>query len=369
MDNTCADTLWQQIRISLPPNAFAPDLRRCLRVLPHVVLLLGGSTAAALLLVPWPVAVLLSLLIGNAYASVFFFGHEVGHGSVAKRLWLRELILYGTMLIFLVSPRFWRIWHNQIHHGYTNEEQRDPDNFGTLNDFCRYRATRWAVRLAPGGGRLLGILALFTGFTLHAQGVLWVKSRRLPGFERIQRWRGAVDSAAMLGFWIALSVLVGGRVSLYVVWLPMLVANAVIMSYIFTNHLLRPLRASNDPLETSMSVRTMRLLDWLHFNFSHHVEHHMFPTISSEYAPHVRAKLQQLAKERYLSPSHWQALMMLFRTPRVHVARDRLFDPWRGTSIEIRAVEGALRSGGHLDAGGAACGEPACDDCGARDVP
>jgi len=346
MNGSITTSLRREIRVSLPQDAFVPDPRRLLRVIPHVVLICGGSTAITIFPVPWFVALLLSVLIGNAYASVFFFGHEVGHGSVVKRAWLIDAILYATMLIFLVSPHLWRIWHNQVHHGHTNVERRDPDNFGSLDEYARHRATRWAILIAPGAGRLIGILTLFVGFTLHAQGVLWAKSRRIPGFGALRHWRAALDSAAMLGCWIALSVRVRSAESLYIVWIPMLIANAVIMCYIFTNHLLRPLNSSNDPLETSMSVSTTRWLDWLHFNFSHHVEHHLFPTISSEHAPGIRSRLQQLAGGHYLSPPHWRALVMLFRTPRVHITNDRLFDPRRGISVDVAAVDAALRTNG-----------------------
>ena len=63
--------------------------------------------------------------------------------------------------------------------------------------------------------------------------------------------------------------------------LPMMMANATVMSYIATNHMLRPLVDSDDPLDNTLSLRTHWLVDALHWRFSHHVEHHLFPAMSS----------------------------------------------------------------------------------------
>jgi hypothetical protein len=46
-----------------------------------------------------------------------------------------------------------------------------------------------------------------------------------------------------------------------------------------------------DSLSTTMSVSTFRVVDWLLFNFSHHVEHHLFPSMSPRYYPLVRQSL------------------------------------------------------------------------------
>ena len=76
-----------------------------------------------------------------------------------------------------------------------------------------------------------------------------------------------------------------------------------------------------------MSVTTLPLIDKAHFNFSHHVEHHLFPRMSAASAPAVRAWLQENTPDRYVSPAHHVALTALYRTPRVYLDATTLCDP------------------------------------------
>jgi fatty acid desaturase len=71
-------------------------------------------------------------------------------------------------------------------------------------------------------------------------------------------------------------------------FLPLWCAYAMAMAYIYTNHMLSPLREDNDPLLTSVSLKLPLFLDCLHGNFSHHSEHHVFPGLNGRYLPLVR---------------------------------------------------------------------------------
>jgi fatty acid desaturase len=112
---------------------------------------------------------------------------------------------------------------------------------------------------------------------------------------------------------------------LYVV--PVVIANAVVMSYIATNHFLNSLTDVNDPLVNSLSVTGPRWLEILHLNFGYHVEHHIFPTMSSRFGPQVRDVLVRLYGERYLTMPHTRALRLLYSRPKVHGDHDTLVDP------------------------------------------
>ena len=92
----------------------------------------------------------------------------------------------------------------------------------------------------------------------------------------------------MLAFWVGVLALVGPWRFLFVYGVPVLVANAMIMSYIATNHFLNPLTETNDPLANTLSVTGPRWLERLHLEFGYHVEHHVFPTVSGRHAPAVR---------------------------------------------------------------------------------
>ena len=337
-------SLRRELRKHLPEGALLPAPTRLLLIVPHLTLIPLLSIGMVYWVDWWPIRVLLSLILGILYSSLFFFGHEVAHGSVVKSKALGDFLTYFTHGVFLVSPYFWRVWHNQVHHGYTNRYGYDPDNYGTLHEYDSYMWTRLAIAFAPGSGRLISVLSLFTGFTMHAQGVLWVKSYRLRGSSRLRRWRAAVDSGLMLLFWCLVGVTLGPYLSLFVIIIPMMIANFCIMSYIFTNHLLRPLGDINDPLKNSMGVTTLWILDKINFHFSHHIEHHLFPSLSSQYYPILRERLSSSRHQEYLAPPHWRALLMVFRTPRIHDNSSNLVDPYRGISLPIKRVEAALCS-------------------------
>ena len=112
--------------------------------------------------------------------------------------------------------------------------------------------------------------------------------------------------------------------------IPLVIGNAIVMSYILTNHSLSPLTAINDPLVNSLSVTAPRLVETLHLNFGLHVEHHLFPSMSSRFAPLVRAELQRRWPERYQSLPLLTALGRLLATPRVYASETRLQDPRTG---------------------------------------
>lgn len=343
------------IRADLPPEAFARHPWRLLLGLPLAALIAGGSAALVLLPLPWWVALPGAVAVGALYASFFFFGHEVAHGAVVGSPRLQEAVLYVTGLIYLISPHLWRIWHNRAHHRHTNEPEQDPDTFGTLEQFRANRLSQVLARFAPGSGHWLSALYLLTFFTLHSQGVLWRRDYR-GELERLDRRRARLDTAGMAAFWIAVALWAGPRGALLAVVIPMLMVNFVMMSYVVTNHMLRELGPGAGALRTTMSVTTFRLLDLLFLNFSHHVEHHLFPAMSPRYYPRVRRSLRRHAGDRYLAPGHWRALRWVFRTPRVYADPVTLVQPWTGRQVVLAEVEAGLRprAGSALAAAGPA---------------
>ena len=107
--------------------------------------------------------------------------------------------------------------------------------------------------------------------------------------------------------------------------------------------MLRPQMDNNHPVDNSMSVRAWRWIDPLHFHFSHHVEHHLFPKMGSDQAPKVRAWLQQEMPERYVCPSHVKAVAMLYKTPRVYQDANTLVDPLnRERTVDVMELQGQL---------------------------
>ena len=75
--------------------------------------------------------------------------------------------------------------------------------------------------------------------------------------------------------------------------------SAVSMGYILTNHYLRPIVDESDPVRSTSSVAVPRWIDWLHFNFSYHTEHHLFPSLNSRYYHLVSPILATAFPESY----------------------------------------------------------------------
>ena len=146
-------------------------------------------------------------------------------------------------------------------------------------------------------------------------------------FARFNRRRAIIDSAVCLALWITVGILAGPFYSLFVIAIPVMLTNALVMGYIATNHFMRPMTKSNDPIENSMSVTTLPIIDRLHFNFSHHVEHHLFPNMSAKHAPRLRTWLEENENDRYVTPNHAFAIAYLYRTPRVYLDATTLCDP------------------------------------------
>jgi fatty acid desaturase len=102
------------------------------------------------------------------------------------------------------------------------------------------------------------------------------------------------------------------------------------MAYILTNHSLSPYTETNDPLVNTLSVQVPSWVARMHLQFGLHVEHHLFPAMSSTYAPLVRDAIIARWPERYQSLPLFEALGRLIRTPRVYRSPTTLVDPCTG---------------------------------------
>jgi hypothetical protein len=129
--------------------------------------------------------------------------------------------------------------------------------------------------------------------------------------------------------------------------LPLLVANAIIMSFILTNHSLSPHTVVNDPLANSLSLALPRFFDWLTLGFGLHVEHHLFPAVSGRYAGELGVEVRRLWPERYQCLPYFTALRLLHDSPRVYRTSTLLFDPQTGRDCPAllpRGIEASPRA-------------------------
>jgi fatty acid desaturase len=276
--------------------------------------------------VAWPFLPALSLCIGMSFAGITFLAHETLHGAVVRDQRLRHVIGWLGFLPFVVSPRTWNAWHNRVHHGHTNHPDLDPDAYPTLEAYEGNRAVRVAMDLAPGNSRWTGLIPLLFGFSIHSSHVL-IRARRWGYLARSEHRRALLETGLGVVLWSALAISVGLSSFLFMYGLPLLVANSIVMGFILTNHSLSPMTARNDPLLNSLSVTLPSFLEFLTLRFGYHVEHHIFPSMSSRHAPAVRTLLCDRWPERYQTMPLVHALLRLHRTPRVYKDPCTVIDP------------------------------------------
>ena len=321
--------LRNRIRQELPADTFQPQNWRLIWFLPLVSVVVACWLLLSFYDLAWYWCLPISLIIGNTYGSLGFLSHEVSHGALGIQGRWKTFFAGIGLAPFLVTPGFWHRWHNLAHHGNTNMGDRDPDSFGTLKRYQRSPGQKKLLKLAPGSGTWYSYLFLFYSFTLHSQVVLWFQTKHREEFKGFNRQRALLEMLALLGFWITLGIFMGGKAAFFGLVLPHLIGNAVIQSYILTNHFLRPQTHINDPVDNSMSLKSLPLLDRLHFNFSHHVEHHLFPRLPMNKAPRLRQWFLENMPERYVYPTHATALRYLYKTPKVYADSLTLIDVHR----------------------------------------
>jgi fatty acid desaturase len=307
-------------------------LSRLLWLPVHVSIIALATLAIACAWVPFPIVPLLSVAIGLSFGGLMFLGHETMHGGVLRGRWAWAKSLVGTVCFapLLLSPRLWQSWHNRKHHANGNRLGIDPDMYPSLAAYERSGTTRFAMdNFALGGRRWRGLFSIVIGFTVQSTEIL-ISARKGLGLSARDHRIAIAGTALAVALWVGLAFLIGPLAFLFAFAIPHVIANAVVMSFIVTNHGLSPASDTNDPLVGSLSVTAPRWLEWLTLDFGYHVEHHLFPAASTRHARAIRKELVAEWPERYNSMPLGSALAMLFDTGRVYRDATTLVDPRSG---------------------------------------
>ncbi|HEY5926743.1 MAG TPA: fatty acid desaturase [Kofleriaceae bacterium] len=320
-------TYVRELRPDLPPDAFEPARSRVVLVPVQLAVITVATIAIAAGWVPWLVVPLLSLVIGVSFAGLTFVAHEAIHGGIVRGRVARQVVGWLGFLPFTLSPKLWAAWHDRVHHANANLPE-DPDMYPTLAEYRASGKIRFLVdAFSLGGRRWRGGLSLILGYTVQSAHQLLVARRYLkPRALKL----ALVETAAGITVWAVVAALVGFVPFLFVYVLPLLIANVIVMSFILTNHGLSPRVEINDPLVSGLSVTAPRWIELLTLQFGYHVEHHLFPAMSSRHARRVRDLLRVRWPARYQSMSLYRALSELHRTARVYKDAATLVDPRTG---------------------------------------
>jgi fatty acid desaturase len=320
----------QDLRPHLPADAFEPARSRLLLVPINLAVIATAVVLFTRGAIPLWLAPVVSLVLGVSFSSLTFLAHETLHGSVVRGSLLRHVVGWIGFSPFVVSPRLWIAWHNQAHHANAQVDERDPDVFPSLHEYRTSRSARFATdAFAIGGGRWRGGLSLILGFTVQSAGILF-DARRRGLLAGAPLYLAFAETALAIAVWVTVLALVGPLAFIFAYVIPLLIANVAVMSFILTNHALSPRTSINDPLVNSLSVTVPGWMDRLSLGFGYHVEHHIFPAMSSRRGPMLRRMILERWPERYQSMPLSRALLALHRTARVYRDNTTLLDPSTG---------------------------------------
>ncbi|WP_216907812.1 fatty acid desaturase [Synechococcus sp. CCY 0621] len=339
----------KRLRPLLPDAAFSPDWGTLLVLgLNGAILVLGWAMARQLQASHWQGLLLFlpfALVMGNAVVVMLFGTHDMMHSKVIRQPLLRQVLQLLGLALLWMPPTLWKAVHNREHHGKTNSEQ-DPDRNYNASQPASWG--KWiqnlfvpSVEVNPfwlsvGMTSAWGVHAFrnITSVLLFNNG-----STRYPVFSfqvsPRERRQIALELAAIVLIHLAIIAFIGLRpVPLLLgYFLPIWIGYSVVIAYIYTNHMACQATDTNDPLINSISLKMPAIFDVLHFNFSFHTEHHIFPGMNPDYYPQVRALLLEHYPDRFNLLSAPQAWQLLRRTPR-HYLDATTFSSSCGTIIQ-----------------------------------
>jgi fatty acid desaturase len=313
----------RRIRDQLPPAAFRPATPRLWHAAVHAALVGAGYAAIR----QWPSAgPIAALVIGHSLACLAFVAHEISHNAVIRQRHLKYGLTLAALTPNLIPPTMWNRLHNDAHHGHANTVN-DPDR--PFIESERQTATRWYAALfypAQESWAANGlVLAHFVSYIArNVVSVFYPRAAKpaivtkKPAYRPFEQRVIAVELLLLAAGQYLVFVLAGRSWWNYLWASPvaLCVASAVVMAYVFTNHFLNPISHEHDPLSGTTSVRVPRWIDRVHCHFSYHTEHHLFPSLNSDYYPLVSRALKELAPEDYRQVAFTYAWRQLWQQPR-----------------------------------------------------
>ena len=332
----------KKLRPLLPSEAFDPDPSKLVILLINLAILVLGW-AIADHLDQWPVYLLwlylpLALIMANSVTVLSFLSHDLLHGSVQKNSRLTYLIGLLGFSLWWMPPTQWKSIHNRVHHNHTNSLD-DPDR-----NYLYEQPNNWGKWIRNLFSPSLEVNRVWFFFVM---GVSWL-FHTLSNLSSVLFFNDTSVDYVPAAFTvtpkerrlIALEFLVILGINLSILFyldfhplklalayfLPMTLGHAGAMFYIYTHHLACRMTAVNDPLINTVSLRLHPFWDLLHFNFSYHTEHHVFPSINSDYYPRVQELLQIHYPNRMNLVDAGEAWRLLWETPRHYKDETTLTD-------------------------------------------
>lgn len=309
----------QILRDQLPEEYLKPDNRHLGWLFFHCAIIAGILTLMATEF-RWWWAPFGALIIGHSMGCLGFVAHETCHGGAIKNKKLRHLIVGIAFSPFGIGPYLWNRWHNASHHGHTQHTELDPDRLFMIDEYKDNAVLKWLYKMSP-KARNAVIFGFYT--MMMTQHNITMALAYLKDPSSTPRDRAVIVFQFFLpkALWIGVTAYLGWPVLVMGYVVPLLVGNAMVISYISTNHFLNPLADESDVLASSLSVTLPRWLAWLdvmHCRFGAHVAHHLFPHAPSRFARKIEERIAELWPDRFHVMPMNQALKLLAETPWVY---------------------------------------------------
>ncbi|MBS1963048.1 MAG: fatty acid desaturase [Bdellovibrionales bacterium] len=286
----------------------------------------------------WAIQLLSGIGIGIALSVLTFFNHELLHGSIVKSRRLAHVLAYPGFFVFALSPELWITWHNHLHHYHANQTGGyDPDLAGDWNRLKNRKIGPPLVKyLMPGAGHPLVHVFNTMAFSLQCLNVTWLRSRERPELYRsMNRGLMVAETLAYYAIWIALFVALPFGKFFFLLLVPAAIVNAVVFNTVGLPHNMRPLTEDNLPMAATITLESPRIVNWMFFNFSYHIEHHVFPEANHSILPRIGAHLRREYSEEYTAVPHGRAIRAFYSTPRAYFDADHLFYPDTGEKVDL----------------------------------
>ncbi len=333
------------LRPFLPAKAFVPDASKLIIFFLNIAILISGWAIASQLN-HWPLYLLwlylpLAVVMGNSIFVLGISSHDIMHGSVIRNFRLRNFISLLGLTMHWMPPTLWQVVHNRAHHSKTNS-LTDPDR-----NYLYEQSQTWGKRIqnliVPSIevnpiGLIIGMMTGWGLYTFrHLTSVLLFNGKSVdyvPATFAVSRRKslaiaGELFVMAMIHSIIVAFLHLSPLTIVLGYFLPIGIGYGISIFYIYTNHMLCRMTEINDPLINSISLRVPKIFDKLHLNFSYHTEHHIFPSINSDYYPLVQELIQAHYPGRMNLLDAGDAWNLLMETPR-HYKDETTFTDWSG---------------------------------------
>lgn len=323
------------LRKYISSKDFNPDAKELLRYFVLITLYLFG-VYSILNLQLLPVKIVVSIFMGILLTSLSFFMHDLMHGGIIKSKKVTYLISLSIGLLNLFAPLFWQRTHN-FHHARAGNTD-DPDRMYIWTEKPKNVFEKFIYRLRISKNSyntFFSLISLSFGFFWYFSTMYYSLLQKKSNFKKNNQFQGinklfkAKELFIILGELLLIFSFQGFLFTVVAQYnflnyflislLPVLIAHFIGMLYIHTNHFLSPLTLKiDDPLINSLSLKNSWLVDKVFSNFSHHVEHHLFPAMSSSHYPKVRKLLLDLYPNRFQLIPMTSAVKLLCTTPRIY---------------------------------------------------